>query len=93
MLKQLVIRIALGAVLAFAASRPARAKKFTLSELVEMARKGNPGIMAGAAATSAMQSQVSEARRNWLPSETAVVRRAGAGDAVSGSRPERDSCQ
>jgi outer membrane protein TolC len=68
MLKKAVIRISLVAALAAVADRPALAKRYTLPELVEMARKGNPGIMAGAAATSAMEAQASEARRNWLPS-------------------------
>jgi outer membrane protein TolC len=34
---------------------------------MEMARQASPGIQAAAAATSAMEAQVSEARRNWLP--------------------------
>jgi len=47
--------------------RVAHAKKLTLNQLLEMARGGNPGLAAGAAATTAMEAQVSEARRNWLP--------------------------
>jgi outer membrane protein TolC len=50
-----------------AAAANAHAKKVTLPELLDMARAANPGLRAGAAATSAMEAQVSEARRNWLP--------------------------
>jgi outer membrane protein TolC len=49
------------------AARPAAAKAYTLPELVEMARRGNPGILAGGAAAMAMEAQASEARRNWFP--------------------------
>jgi len=45
----------------------AHAKKFTLNELLEVARQQNPGIRAGSAATEAMQAQVTEAHRNWYP--------------------------
>ncbi len=48
--------------------RRAAARPYTLEELIEMARRGNPGIAAGGAAAQAMESQVSEARRNWFPS-------------------------
>lgn len=37
-----------------------------LQQLLEMAR-GNPGLQASAAATSAMEAQVMEAKLNWLP--------------------------
>jgi outer membrane protein TolC len=45
----------------------AEAKKMTLPELLDLARAANPGLRAGSAATDAMEAQVSEARRNWLP--------------------------
>jgi outer membrane protein TolC len=45
----------------------ALARKYTLNELLEIARTQNPGLRAGDAATRGMQAQVSEARRNWLP--------------------------
>lgn len=45
----------------------AHAKKFTLPELLEIARTASPGLQASAAATAAMEAQVSEVRRNWLP--------------------------
>jgi outer membrane protein len=48
------------------AAPPASARKLTLPELLEMAR-GNPGLQAGAAATAAVQAQVTEAKLNWLP--------------------------
>jgi outer membrane protein TolC len=43
------------------------AKKYTLNELLELARTRNPGLRAGDAATHAMQAQVAEAKRNWFP--------------------------
>jgi len=46
----------------------AEAKKFTLQQLLDMARAANPSVHAAAAATSAMEAQISEAWRNWLPS-------------------------
>ena len=52
-------------LLAIGAS-PAAAKKYTLDQLLEMSH-GNPQLQAGAAATSAMQAQVLEAKLNWLP--------------------------
>jgi outer membrane protein TolC len=45
----------------------AQAKKFTLPELLEIARQASPGLQATAAATAAMEAQVTEVRRNWLP--------------------------
>jgi outer membrane protein TolC len=42
------------------------ARKFSLPQLLEMAR-GNPGLAASAAATSASEAQVTEAKLNWLP--------------------------
>jgi multidrug efflux system outer membrane protein len=47
-------------------SAPARA--YTLPELIELCRKSNPGLAAGAQATARVQAQLSEARRSWLPS-------------------------
>lgn len=44
----------------------AAARKLTLQQLLDMARN-NPGLQATAAATSAMQAQVSEAKLHWLP--------------------------
>jgi outer membrane protein TolC len=49
------------------AARAAEAKKMTLPELLDLARQASPGMQAAAAATEAMQAQVSEAQRNWLP--------------------------
>jgi len=46
----------------------AEAKKLTLPELLDQARAAYPGLHASAAATAAMEAQVSEARRYWLPS-------------------------
>ncbi|HEY4187267.1 MAG TPA: TolC family protein [Polyangia bacterium] len=68
MFRQTVIGIACAASALFAVARPGLAKTYTLPELIELARKGNPGVQAGGVAAEAMESQVSEARRNWLPS-------------------------
>jgi len=62
------MRIALAAIGVVSAVPLVQAKPYTLPQLIEMARRGNPGILAGGAATSAMEAQVSEARRNWFPS-------------------------
>ncbi len=45
---------------------PAAAKKYTLPELIELSHS-NPALQAGAAATAAAKSQVTEAWLNWLP--------------------------
>jgi outer membrane protein TolC len=54
------------AVATTAAPQSAWAKKLTLPQLLEMAR-GNPGLQANAAAISASEAQVTEAKMNWLP--------------------------
>jgi outer membrane protein TolC len=46
----------------------ASAKAYTLQELVDMARKSNPGLAAGAQQTAGIQAQLSEARWSMLPS-------------------------
>src|SRR4030095_12985229 len=43
------------------------AKKYSLNELLELARARNPGLRGGDAATHAMQAQGAEAKRNWFP--------------------------
>lgn len=48
------------------AAPSAWARKFTLPQLLEMAR-GNPGLQASAAARTASEAQVTEAKLNWLP--------------------------
>ena len=57
----------LGGLLSAALPSAAVAKKYTLNELLEVARSQNPGLRAGDAATRAMQAQVVEAKRNWYP--------------------------
>src|SRR5262245_13170450 len=52
--------------LTVAAPASAWARKMSLPQLLEMAR-GNPGLQASAAATSASEAQVTEAKMNWLP--------------------------
>jgi len=68
MLRPRVIGIALAVATALTLVRSAAAKPYTLAELIEMARRGNPGVQASAAAATAMESQVTEAKRNWFPS-------------------------
>jgi outer membrane protein len=46
---------------------PAAAKPYTLAEILDLARKGNPGLAAGAQATAGIEAQLVEARRNYLP--------------------------
>ncbi|HET6279326.1 MAG TPA: TolC family protein [Polyangia bacterium] len=60
--------VALPTLFILALPATAAAKKLTLPELLDMARAANAGLLATAAATNAMEAQVSEARRNWLPS-------------------------
>jgi outer membrane protein TolC len=57
----------LGGLLSAVHPGSAFAKKYTLPELLELARTQNPGLRAGDAATHAMQAQVLEAKRNWYP--------------------------
>ncbi|HVZ71686.1 MAG TPA: TolC family protein [Polyangia bacterium] len=57
----------IAALLLSLGAREAHAKKMTLPELLDLARAASPGIQAAQAATAAMEAQVSEARRNWLP--------------------------
>ena len=57
---------AVAATGALLVSSPASARKMNLQQLLDMARS-NPGLQASAAATSAMEAQVMEAKLNWLP--------------------------
>ena len=57
----------LGGLLSATVPRAAVAKKYTLSELLEIARTQNPGLRAGDAATRAMKAQVLEAQRSRYP--------------------------
>jgi len=45
----------------------ATAKKYTLDELLELARKGSPGLAAGAQATAIIEAQLLEAKRSRYP--------------------------
>lgn len=45
----------------------ASAKAFTLDELLDLARKGNPGLAAGAQATAVIEAQLLEAKRSRYP--------------------------
>jgi outer membrane protein len=46
---------------------PAMAKPYKLDEILDLARKGNPGLAAGERATAGIQAQLLEARRNYYP--------------------------
>ncbi len=48
------------------AASPAR--RYTLPELIDLARAGNPGLRVGAASTEMVEAQLLEARRSRLPS-------------------------
>ncbi|MBN2575649.1 MAG: TolC family protein [Deltaproteobacteria bacterium] len=45
----------------------AGAKPYTLAELLDMARKGNPGLAASAQATASIAAQLLAAKRSWMP--------------------------
>jgi len=46
----------------------ALARAYTLDEILDLARKGNPGLAAGEQATAGIEAQLLEANRSWLPS-------------------------
>jgi outer membrane protein TolC len=56
-------------VLLFALGIPsaASAKPYKLEELLDLARKGNPGLAAGEKATASIEAQLLEARRSYYP--------------------------
>jgi outer membrane protein len=45
----------------------ARAKPYKLDEILDLARKGNPGLAAGEQATAGIEAQLLEAKRSWMP--------------------------
>jgi outer membrane protein TolC len=45
----------------------ASAKPYKLDELLDLARKGNPGLLAGEKATAVVQAQLLEAKRSYYP--------------------------
>src|SRR5450759_1283243 len=47
---------------------PAAAKQYRLDEILDLARKGNPGLAAGVQATAGVEAQLLGARRGWMPS-------------------------
>ena len=65
--------------LALAAS-PAAARGYRLDELLELARKNNPGLEAGARQTARVEAQLSEANRSWMPTGEVVSMLAPAPD-------------
>ena len=46
----------------------AMARSYTLDEILDLARKGNPGLAAGEQATAGIEAQLLEAKRSWMPS-------------------------
>jgi len=68
MLRRTLTALAFASLSLVGVSGPAAGKAYTLQELLAIARHGNQGILAGGAAATAMEAQVHEARRNWLPS-------------------------
>jgi outer membrane protein len=64
MMKQLLIFSCLGLCLPISAE----AKPYKLEEILDMARKGNPGLVAGTKATAGVEALLLEARRSWMPS-------------------------
>jgi outer membrane protein TolC len=47
--------------------RAAAAKTYRLDELLDLAKKGNPGLAAGTQATAIIEAQLLEAKRSYLP--------------------------
>ena len=44
------------------------ARSYKLDEILDLARKGNPGLAAGEQATAGIEAQLLEAKRAWMPS-------------------------
>jgi outer membrane protein len=44
------------------------ARSYKLDEILDLARKGNPGLAAGEQATAGIEAQLLEAKRSWMPS-------------------------
>jgi outer membrane protein TolC len=85
----------LGSLLSVALPPSAVAKKYTLDELLELARNRNPGLRAGDAATRGMRAQVVEAKRSWFPqgdltSFVAPVPRVECENGSNYSNPDQD---
>jgi outer membrane protein len=45
----------------------ASARSYKLDEILDLARKGNPGLAVGEQATAGIQAQLLEAKRAWMP--------------------------
>lgn len=45
----------------------AMARSYKLDEILDLARKGNPGLAAGEQATAGIEAQLLEAKRSWMP--------------------------
>jgi outer membrane protein TolC len=55
------------ALVLLASASPALARPYTLDELLELAKKASPSMAAAAQQTVQVEAQLSEARRNWMP--------------------------
>ena len=64
--------IVLAIALAQVPTGVAAAKTYNLPELLDLARKNNPGLAAGARATQKVEAQLSEANRSWMPTGEVV---------------------
>jgi outer membrane protein TolC len=65
---QEILRLALlGVAVLLALPAPASAKAYTLPQLVELARRSNPGLAAGTQQTAGVEAQLEEAHRSWMP--------------------------
>jgi outer membrane protein TolC len=66
-MSRILISILVGAA-TLAPLTAAEARPYTLPEIIELARRLNPGLAAGAQQTAGVEAQLSEANRSWLPS-------------------------
>ncbi len=62
-----LVAACLSATLVFGTAGPAQAKGFKLDELLDLARKGNPGLQANAQATASAEAQALGAYRSRFP--------------------------
>jgi len=61
------LRTAVVLLLGICLPSPAPAKPYNLGEILDLARKGNPGLAASARATAGIEAQLLVAKRSWMP--------------------------
>ena len=83
-----LVATCLGAALAMGTVGAAQAKGFKLDELLDMARKGNPGLQANAQVTAGFEAQALGAYRTRLPTGELTSTLA---PACMSSRPRPES--